>query len=219
MEQEELLNRYGIDLEVLKSEQLKLAKGIELKNKIDFSLVESYGAIDNIFIGKKILSCAIVCDKEFEIIDRAYVLEKIRFPYLAGFRNYRELEPMITAFNKLNEKPDVVFIQGHGIAHPRLGLASHFGLSTGIPTIGVSNSIFDTEIKGKDIIKENKKVGKILKSKKESNPMFVSPGNLISISNAYKLSKETIKLPHKRPEPIHLASKYAKKVKKELAIN
>jgi len=218
MEQEELLKRYGIDLEVLKKEQLKLAKGIELKDKIDFSLVESYGAIDNIFIGNKILSCVIVCNKDFEIIDRAYVLEKTRFPYLAGFRNYRELEPMINAFNKLNEKPDVIFIQGHGIAHPRLGLASHFSLSTGIPAIGVNNSLVDTKTKGEDIIRENKKVGKTLTSKKGSNPMFISPGSLITIATSYKLSKELIKLPHKRPEPIHLASKYAKKVKKELAL-
>jgi deoxyribonuclease V len=218
MEKEELLKRYGIDLEVLKAEQLKLAKNIELKDKIDFSLVEYYGAIDTIFIGNKILSCIIVCDKEFEIIDRAYVLEKIKFPYLAGFRNYRELESMVNAFNKLNEKPDVVFIQGHGIAHPRLGLASHFAISTNIPSIGVSNSLVEAEIKDKEIIRENKKVGKTLISKKESNPMFISPGSLITIKTSFNLCKNLIKPPHKRPEPIHLASKYAKKVKKELAL-
>ena len=42
MEQKELLRRYGIDLDVLKSEQLKLAKSIKLKDKIDFSLVEFF---------------------------------------------------------------------------------------------------------------------------------------------------------------------------------
>ena len=218
MNQEELLKTYNIDLEALKREQIKLARSLELKDKIDFSLVETYGAIDNIFINNKILSCVIVCNKEFEIIDRAYVLEKTRFPYIAGFRNYRELEPMIMAFEKLNEKPDVMFIQGHGIAHPRLGLASHFSLSTGIPSIGVSNSLAEAETKGEDIVKDGKKVGKVLATKKGSNPMFISPGSLIKLDTAYKLSEELIKLPHKRPEPIHLASKYAKKVKKELSI-
>ncbi len=218
MDQEELLKKYGIDLEVLEKEQMKLAKNLKLKDKIDFSLVETYGAIDNIFIGNKMLSCVIVCDKNFEILDRAYVLDKVKFPYLAGFRNYRELESMIKAFEKLNEKPDVLFIQGHGISHPRLGLASHFSLSTGVPTIGVSNSLADAEVKKDDVLIGDKKVGKVLISKEGSNPMYISPGNLITIDNSYKFAKDLIRLPHKRPEPIHLASKYAKKVKKELAL-
>jgi len=218
MEPEELLKKYNIDLESLKREQTKLARNLEIKDKIDFSLVETYGAIDNIFIKNKILSCIIVCNKEFEVIDRAYVFEKVKFPYIAGFRNYRELEPMIMAFEKLNEKPDVMFIQAHGLTHPRLGLASHFSLSTGIPTIGISNVLVESETKKEDIIRENKKIGKVLISKKESKPMFVSPGNFITIDTAYQISKGLIIPPHKRPEPIHLASKYSKKVKKELLI-
>jgi len=218
MEKEDLLKRYGIDLETLEKEQVKLAKGIELKNKIDFSLVETYGAIANVFVNNKMLSCVIVCDKEFEIIDRAYVFEKVRFPYIAGFRNYRELEPMIKAFEKLNEKPDVMFIQGQGISHPRLGLASHFSLSTGVPTIGIGNNLVEAETKGEDILRKGKKIGNALVSKKESNPMYISPGSFITVDNAYKLSKDLIKPPHKRPEPVHLAAKYSKKVKKELMV-
>ncbi len=218
MEPEELLKKYNIDLESLKKEQIKLARNLEIKDKINFSLVETYGAIDNIFIKNKILSCIIVCNKDFEVIDRAYVFEKVKFPYIAGFRNYRELEPMIMAFEKLNEKPDVVFIQAHGLTHPRLGLASHFSLSTGVPAIGISNVLVEDETKDGDIIRENKKIGKVLISKKESKPMFVSPGNLITIDTAYEISKNLIIPPHKRPEPIHLASKYSKKVKKELLI-
>jgi len=218
MEKELLLKRYNIDIESLKKEQIKLAQGIELKDKIDFSLVESYGAISNIFINNKMLSCIIVCNKDFEIVNQAYVFEKVRFPYIAGFRNYRELEPMINAFEKLNEKPDVVFVQGQGISHPRLGLASNFALSTGVPTIGIGNNLIDAEIKGKDILREGKKIGNVLVSKKESKPMYISPGSLITIESAYKLSKDLIKPPHKRPEPVHLSAKYAKKVKEELGV-
>ena len=58
----------------------------------------------------------------------------MRFPYISGFRAYRELPSMVEAFNKLEEKPDVIFVPGHGIAHPRLGVASHFSLSVGVPT-------------------------------------------------------------------------------------
>ncbi len=217
---QELSKKYGIDFEKLEKEQLKLAKELVIKDKIDFRLAERFGAFDNIFIKNKILSCIIVCDKNFEIIDRAYVSDKVKFPYFPGFRAYRELPAMVEAFNKLNEKPDVVFIPGHGLTHPRLGLASHFGLITGVPSIGVSDSLINCEIEdkeedGSNILKEEKKIGKVLRIKIESNPMYISPGNNIAVKSAYELSKNLINLPHKRPEPLHLAGKYAKEVKEE----
>jgi len=215
----ELIKKYNIDLEKLKQEQIKLAKGLQIKDNIDFSLADRFGAIDNTFIGNKMLCSIIICNKDYEIIDRAYVFERVKFPYIPGFRNYRELLPMILAFEKLTEKPDVVFIPGQGISHQRLGLASHFALSTGVPTIGVSNSIIECEINGEDILKNNKKVGKVLVSKEGSNPMYISPGDLISVNSSYELCKKMINPPHKRPEPLHLAAKYSKEVLKELGGN
>lgn len=213
---EQLIKKYKIDIEKLKQEQLKLSKEINIKDKIDFQLADRYGAVDNTFINNKLLSCFIVCNKDFEIIDRAYSFEKVNFPYIPGFRNYRELMPMINAFDKLNEKPDLVFIPAQGIIHPRLGLATHFSLATGVPTIGVSNSLVKCEVNGDTILKDNKEVGKVLTTKQGSNPMYISPGNFISIKTAYELSKNLIKLPHKRPEPLHLAGKYSKEVRDEL---
>jgi len=219
---QELSKKYGINFDKLEEEQIKLAKDLEIKDKIDFSLAERFGAIDNIFIKNKVLSCIIVCDKDFEVIDRAYFYDKVRFPYFPGFRAYRELPAMVEAFNRLSEKPDVVFISGHGLIHPRLGLASHFGLVTGVPSIGVANSLIDCEVDGEsndgvDVLKGREKAGKVLVTKLGSNPMFISPGNNITIKSAFDVSKSLINLPHKRPEPMHLASKYAKEVRKELS--
>jgi len=215
---EELAKRYNIDLEKLRQEQLKLAKELILKDKIDFSLADRFGAVENIFVNNKLLSCFIICNKEYEIIDRAYSYEKVRFPYISGFRGYRELVPMMIAFEKLKERPDVIFISGNGITHPRLGLASHFSISIGgIPTIGVANNLIDCELKGEDIMKKGKKVGRTLVTKEGSNPMYISPGNNITLDSAYDLCKNMINLPHKRPEPLHLARKYAKEVQKEVS--
>lgn len=218
---EELSKRYGIDFDKLEKEQISLAKDLVINDKIDFSLAETFGAVENIFIKNKILSCFIVVNKEFEVIDQAYVLERISFPYFPGFRSYRELPAMVKALERLNEKPDVILVSAQGIIHPRLGLASHLGLSTGIPTIGVSTSLVDLEASNEDgsaILKENQPVGKVLISKKESNPLYISPGNNITLDSSYKICKDLINLPHKRPEPIHMAAKYAKSVRKELDI-
>jgi deoxyribonuclease V len=217
--QQELIRKYKIDIEKLKKEQTSLSKQLEIADRIDFSLADKFGGVANVFIGGKLLSCIIVCDRNYEVVEMAYVFDRVRFPYLPGFRSYRELPAMISAFEKLKEKPDVVFIPAQGIMHPRLGLASHFGLAIGVPTIGVANSSFGCEIKNGDVLKDGKKVGKILIGKEGSNPMFISPGNLVSIESAFKLSKDFIKLPHKKPEPLHLAAKYSKKVKRELVVS
>jgi deoxyribonuclease V len=221
MDKEELIKKYGIDLPSLEKEQVNLAKQLELKDKIDFSLADKFGAFFTTFIGNKILCCIIICDKNYELVDRAYAFEKVTFPYLAGFRAYRELPAMMMAFNKLNEKPDVVLVPGYGISHPRLGLASHFSLMASVPSIGVSNTLVECDSGGKEtdgelIMKNSKKVGKVLQIKTGSRPMYVSPGNLISVDTSYKLCKQFVNLPHKFPEPMHLAKKYGREVEKEL---
>jgi len=221
MDEKELIAKYNIDIEALKREQIKLAKNLVIKDSMDFSLATRFGAIENLCIKNKIISSIIVCDKICNIIEQQYFFDKLKFPYLHGFRSYREMPAMIEAFNKLSEKPDVVFIHGHGICHPRLGLASHFSLSTNVPTIGVAGELFEEnkiEDNGEDILLGDKKVGKVLRSKEKANPLFISPGDKISIETAYNISKSFIRLPHKLPEPLHLAHKYAKNVRKELRI-
>lgn len=221
MDQKELIKRYDLDLPKLEREQIKLASQLEIKDKIDFSLADKFGAFFTTFIGNRILTCIIVCNKDYEVIDRAYAFEKVTFPYLAGFRAYRELPAMIIAYNKLNERPDIVFIPGFGITHPRLGLSSHFSLSASVPSIGISNAIVDCEVSEKpkdgDSIKNKSKViGRVLQIKPGSSPLYVSPGNLITVDSAFKICKQFVNLPHKFPEPMHLARKYGREVENEL---
>jgi deoxyribonuclease V len=218
MDKEEVLKKYNINLEKLENEQIKLARPIVIKDKIDFSLADRFGAVDIMFIQNKILCSIIVCNGEYEIIDRAYTYDKARFPYLPGFRAYRELPYIVETFNKLSERPDVLFVPAQGIMHPRLGLASHLALSINIPTIGVSNSSIDCEIKDENILKNGEIVGKCFIGKPGSRAMFISPGNDISVESSLELCKKFINLPHKLPEPLHLAGKYGREVKKELLL-
>jgi len=218
MEFDEVIKKYGIDIKKLEDEQLSLAKQLEIEDKIDFSLVDNVGAVDNSFIQNKILAAVSVVNNEFEIVDQSYFLDKVRFPYLPGFRSYRELPAIVEAFNKLTYRPDVVFVSGEGISHPRLGIASHLGISIGVPTIGIANSVQDCEIKGEDVYRDGKIVGKVLHVKPESRPLYVSPGNGISIETAYKLAKDYVRLPHKLPEPMHISGKYGRAIKKELGL-
>ncbi|MCX6748363.1 MAG: endonuclease V [Candidatus Pacearchaeota archaeon] len=216
---EEKARKYNINIEKLEEEQKKLAKNIVLKNSIDFYLADRIAGIENIFFKNKIIS-AIVVMVDGEIVEQEYFEDKIRFPYIPGLRAYRELPNMMQAFNKLDEKPDVIFVRGHGVIHPNgLGIASHFSLASGIPTIGVADSLIVGQIQGEDIIFNEKKAGKVLKVKEGANPIFISPGSMISVESAFMLAKNNIQEGHKIPEVLRLARKYAKEIMKELYLN
>ena len=73
----------------------------------------------------------------FEIVEVKYIKSKVSFPYVPGFLSFREVSLILKCFFKLNLKPDLIFVDGQGIAHPRkMGLATHLGILLNLPTIG-----------------------------------------------------------------------------------
>jgi len=212
----EIEKKYDVDFLKLEREQLKLSKNLKIEDNINFELADRIAGIDNVFFKNNIIS-AVVVMKNGEIFEQEYLSDKIRFPYVSGFRAYRELQAMVQAFNKLDEKPDVVFVRGNGILHPRgLGLASHFSLATGVPTIGITDSLLGGEVQGDAVFLNLKLVGKVIHTKEGAKPFYVSPGNLISVTSAARLVRKFTVESHKYPEPLRLAKKYAKEVMREI---
>ncbi|MFH1308348.1 MAG: endonuclease V [archaeon] len=216
MKPEDVAEKYNINLKKLEDEQIKLAKTLSIKDSRDFSEVELVGGCDNIFFENKIISAIVVVDRDGEIVAQEYFSDKLKFPYISGFRAYRELPSMVSCYDKLEVKPEIMFIHGHGTAHVRLGLASHFSIATGSPAIGVADNLVIGEEKGESVLLDGKEVGKVLVSKEGSKPIYVSPGNLVSLKSAIEFTKKYIVKPHKLPEPIVLAHKYGKKVREEI---
>jgi deoxyribonuclease V len=62
---------------------------------------------------------------------------------------------------------------------------------------------------------KDKVVAKKIETHKGSKPIFVSPGNLISLDTAVKITKKCVKEPHKLPEPLVKARRYLDKVRTE----
>jgi deoxyribonuclease V len=152
---------------------------------------------------------------ELRVEDHSVVKDAIPMPYIPGLLSFREIPMLMKAWEKLQVKPDVLMADGIGIAHPRrLGIASHLGILLGIPTIGCAKSVLTgvyeepAPAKGSRTYlidaKTGEKIGAALRTKDRVNPVFISPGHLITIDEAADIALSCVR-GYRLPEPTRLA--------------
>jgi len=136
------------------------------------------------------------------------------FPYIPGLLSFREIPALIPVLKKA-PRPDLIIVDGHGLAHPRgFGLACHLGLITGVPTIGCAKSLLvgSCEKPGPDrgdlspITYNGSTVGFALRSRKGSKPLYISPGHKLDLEESVKGVQICLK-GYRLPEPTRLAHK------------
>ncbi len=148
---------------------------------------------------------------------------EVRFPYIPTFLAFRELPCMLDILEKASPEPDIVMVDGNGIMHPeRSGLASHLGVETGLPTIGVAKSQLCGDVM--EEVDENNRVSEVrdegelighavLEGNRAKNPIYVSPGHNVSHDSAVELVRRYCR--YKVPQPIRKAHIAAKKRRKK----
>jgi len=159
---------------------------------------------------------------ELTLVDQAIVKCRVLVPYIPTYLSFREYPPLSLAYSSLTKKPDVCFVDAHGLSHPRrLGSASHFGLLRDVPTIGVAKRILCGKPQPKNdiwspLIYEDEIVGAELKTKPHTNPIYISVGHRVTLETAIQLTRQCTNK-HRLPEPIfiahHLATEHRKKLK------
>jgi deoxyribonuclease V len=134
-----------------------------------------------------------------EVVEEAGVVSETKFPYVPGLLSFRETPSVLEAWAKLKTEPDAVMFDGQGIAHPRrVGIASHVGLLINRPTFGCAKSVLvgkyeePEEERGSWMPmidpKNGETVGAALRTKTRTHPIYVSPGHLIDLEGAIKLT-------------------------------
>ncbi len=135
------------------------------------------------------------------------------FPYVPGLLTFREGPVLEKAFAALRQGPDIVLVDGSGIAHPRrIGIAAHLGLMIEKPTIGCSKTrlwgrheeVADIRGAAQPLVDNGETIGMALRTRAGTNPVFVSPGHLCNLDSA--VAAVLAAAPRYRlPEPIRAA--------------
>ena len=164
-------------------------------------------------------AAAILLDADtLEVLDQQVARLPTRMPYIPGLLSFRELPALLEALARLKHAPDLAFIDGHGIAHPRrLGIAAHFGVVTGLPSIGVAKKILTGEarmalheMRGAftPLRSGKEQIGWLLRSKPGCLPLIVSPGHRVAMPSAPELVMRYVGK-YRLPEPTRLADRLA----------
>ena len=199
----EQLNR----LELEQKELSMLVEALELEHE-----VELVAGVDVSYVSGAAFSAAVVMDVSLDVIEVSTAETRVEFPYVPGFFSYRELRPALKALQGLSGY-DVLMVNGHGLAHPRaFGLASHIGVKTGKPTMGVARRLLFGELDDPDadetLIKHGGKVIGVKMTSPTGSPVYVSVGHLITLEACVELVDACF-LDHSLPEPLMAAHMHA----------
>lgn len=161
---------------------------------------------------------------DLEPVETVTGSDRVRFPYVPGLLSFRETPALLRAFAKLRHEPDVLFVDGQGLAHPRAaGLACHLGVLLDRPTIGCAKSLLvgsydePAPLRGAfNYLYDAKKhvIGAALRTRDRVQPVFVSIGHRISLARAIALTLACGK-GCRIPEPTRQADLLAERAKRE----
>jgi deoxyribonuclease V len=195
----------------------------ELRHRVllhdDFGELRTIAGID---VGydylRKRSRAALVMLRDGEILHSVVAYDTTPFPYVPGLLSFREAPVILKALACLHELPDLLFVDGHGIAHPRrLGIAAHIGVLTELPTIGVAKKRLCGDYREPGMLKgsmcmlthDGERIGTVLRSKDNVKPLFVSPGHRVSHESAVRLVQSQLTR-YRLPEPTRMADMLSK---------
>ncbi len=156
---------------------------------------------------------AVLSWPELKLVEYQIARVPTALPYIPGLLSFREVPGLVAAWSKIKQKPDLVLVDGQGIAHPRgFGVACHFGLEVNIPTIGVAKSRLcgdDVELGEEQgnyqVLKQGEnQLGWVLRSKKRCKPLYISPGHKMGFSSSLTWVKQCLQ-GYRLPEPTRFA--------------
>jgi deoxyribonuclease V len=194
--------------------QRELALMVSRKNEVNaVSLVAGVDISAPNAAGMARAAVVILSYPELKLMEKKVIMKEVTFPYVPGLLSFRESPLIIAACEELKAIPDLILVDGQGIAHPRrLGLASHLGLLWDRPTIGVAKSRLCGEHgtvplepgSYAKITDNDEVIGAALRTKVGAAPLYISIGYKVDLETAITWVLRCCK-GQRLPEPTRLA--------------
>jgi deoxyribonuclease V len=208
------LHEWTVSVAQAREIQLSLAKRVSTENivvdprliaGIDISAPDAQGIARGAVV--------VLRYPELDVVEAKEAQSRIGFPYVPGLLSFREAPLILAACEKLVNVPDLVVVDGQGIAHPRrFGLASHVGLLLDLPTIGCAKSILcgahqpvgEEAGSQAELLEKGELIGAALRTKARVKPIYVSVGHRIHLRSALEWVMKCCR-GYRLPDPTRLA--------------
>lgn len=207
-------SRWTAELERARTLQERLRSRVETRDRLTPPRRVAGADVSYARGDRRLWAVVVVLDAEtLETLEQAGVAMEATFPYLPGYLSFREAPAVLEAFARLERRPDVLMVDGHGLAHPRaFGLACHLGVSLDVPTIGVAKSVLVGAVTGPGptrgahapMIHRGRVVGSALRTRERVKPVYVSVGHRVGLATARRLALRFARR-YRLPEPTRQA--------------
>ena len=190
--------------------QKELAERVDTSQRLErCDLVAGTDVSYNLYSTSFYAAVVVLRTSDWTVVEVQEAVGESPFPYIPGLLSFREAPILLEAFAKVRQRPDVVMVDGQGLAHMhRLGIACHLGLWLNVPTIGCAKSRLvgtartpglkrgcQTSLRiGKETI------GKVVRTRHAVKPLYISAGHRIDLASAVRLVLRSCR-GYRLPEP------------------
>jgi len=206
--------------------QRDLAARVDLTG--DLAHVRTLVALDASYKrGEALVAAAVMWDctaQKVKEVGFAAVNPDEVFPYVPGYLSFREAPAYLEALSNLSERPDLLLVDGQGVAHPRgLGVAAHLGVHLDVPSLGVAKSLLygkpaealpEEAGSAVPLVAKGAQIGWVYRSRTKVKPLYLSPGHRVSFKAGLEFVR-TLPGRTKLPEPLREAHLWAGRARKE----
>jgi len=164
--------------------------------------------------GRRCIAGVVLWDRQTQVVvEERLAVRDARFPYVPGLLSFREAPAVLAALRKLQQRPDVLILDGQGLAHPRrMGLACHVGVLADLPTVGCAKSrLCGTFVEPgahrgdrSDLTDGDDVIGAVLRTRDNVRCVYISVGHRADLEDAVALVLACCRR-YRLPEPSRLA--------------
>jgi len=204
------------------SQQNDLRERISLQNNFLANQISLVAGVDIAYWHKNNKEYGVCCIQVFDfsskkLIEQVAYINEITIPYISGFLAFRELPLILEDVKKLKTHPSLYMFDGNCYLHKRhMGIATHASFYLQKPTIGVAKTYYKIENIDftmpdnsagafTDIEIDGEVYGRVLRSRKDVKPIFVSCGNWIDLDTVTNITMHFIDKDSRLPIPVRYA--------------